>query len=644
MDLPVIMMSEDGGTSTVMKGIRHGACYYLIKPIRIEELQNIWQHVVRKKHNESKDFDYSVNIEDNDRHTRSSDDVDYASSANEGTDPSASKKPRVVWSVELHQQFVNAVNQLGIDKAVPKKILELMRVPRLTRENVASHLQKYRLYLKRLSQQQNGMTSSFGGATDRSMGPGGFGRFDLSALAASGQLSPQALAALPADLLGRINAANALGMSTADESLMLQASLQDANSNLIRRPGQTLVNDQGNSLQRFPGYLEPKQFAPAQQQQMPHFVNGCSSVSDPIETGFSTLQSQLNPSSAVGGMDSTRQLNGNAGSDSQKNALLMQLIHQRQESNQHNHQMLANAMQPSNLGQSKSPPLHNGELHFSPVGSGGTQAFPKEVRRRTSFGSPENGRGYLGNNMSIISGSEEVNHLSTIAYGRSTTEVSVSGGGSSLPAIDCKSQSVASLSRNEYAISNTTSASSPVSTEMGARMDMPEIKRLIGINNIMSSPNMSGSRTGITMANDIGQMSRENGRPSWEGLNMAATQDSTLSAIGHEKASHGTKGVNVVPIQDAAQMGNFAFCAEGSSFAQNTFPSINKHSQNLNEVSEANMRLKVKAEREADFSMNMRNEYLIPSEPFTEDLMNMLMTQHSNGSGLAEDGFNLERL
>lgn len=27
----------------------------------------------------------------------------------------AAKKPRVVWSVEMHQQFVNAVNQLGID-------------------------------------------------------------------------------------------------------------------------------------------------------------------------------------------------------------------------------------------------------------------------------------------------------------------------------------------------------------------------------------------------------------------------------------------------------------------------------------------------------------------------------------------------
>jgi hypothetical protein len=27
----------------------------------------------------------------------------------------ASKKPRVVWSVDMHQQFVLAVNQLGVD-------------------------------------------------------------------------------------------------------------------------------------------------------------------------------------------------------------------------------------------------------------------------------------------------------------------------------------------------------------------------------------------------------------------------------------------------------------------------------------------------------------------------------------------------
>jgi len=36
----------------------------------------------------------------------------------ESDDPSASKKPRVVWSVELHQQFVSAVNQLGLDSMI----------------------------------------------------------------------------------------------------------------------------------------------------------------------------------------------------------------------------------------------------------------------------------------------------------------------------------------------------------------------------------------------------------------------------------------------------------------------------------------------------------------------------------------------
>ena len=37
----------------------------------------------------------------------------------------------------------------GIKNAVPKTILQLMNVEGMTRENVASHLQKYRLHLKR---------------------------------------------------------------------------------------------------------------------------------------------------------------------------------------------------------------------------------------------------------------------------------------------------------------------------------------------------------------------------------------------------------------------------------------------------------------------------------------------------------------
>ncbi|XP_039025200.1 two-component response regulator ARR2-like [Hibiscus syriacus] len=62
------------------------------------------------------------------------------------------KKPRVVWTQELHALFVSAVNQLGSGHDIPKKILERMQamnITYLTRSNIASHLQKYRMHLKR---------------------------------------------------------------------------------------------------------------------------------------------------------------------------------------------------------------------------------------------------------------------------------------------------------------------------------------------------------------------------------------------------------------------------------------------------------------------------------------------------------------
>lgn len=70
----------------------------------------------------------------------------------ETEDPSGKtlKRPRLVWTPQLHKRFVDVVAHLGIRDAVPKTIMQLMNVEGLTRENVASHLQKYRLYLKRI--------------------------------------------------------------------------------------------------------------------------------------------------------------------------------------------------------------------------------------------------------------------------------------------------------------------------------------------------------------------------------------------------------------------------------------------------------------------------------------------------------------
>ncbi|KAH7287400.1 hypothetical protein KP509_32G054500 [Ceratopteris richardii] len=60
----------------------------------------------------------------------------------------AKKKMKVDWTPDLHRRFVQAVEQLGVDKAIPSRILELMGVKCLTRHNVASHLQKYRSHRK----------------------------------------------------------------------------------------------------------------------------------------------------------------------------------------------------------------------------------------------------------------------------------------------------------------------------------------------------------------------------------------------------------------------------------------------------------------------------------------------------------------
>ncbi|KAL8137821.1 hypothetical protein V2J09_003822 [Rumex salicifolius] len=149
MDLPVIMMSVDGETSRVMKGVQHGACDYLLKPIRMKELKNIWQHVFRKRMIEVRDIESYDSIDDihlfrnaadlaDDGHffsggdqifLKKRKDIDKKYGDKDSNDPSSNKKQRVVWSVDLHQKFVKA---------------------------------KYRLYLSRL-QKENGLKNACGG-------------------------------------------------------------------------------------------------------------------------------------------------------------------------------------------------------------------------------------------------------------------------------------------------------------------------------------------------------------------------------------------------------------------------------------------------------------------------------------------------
>ncbi|CAL5438192.1 unnamed protein product [Camellia sinensis] len=159
-----LVLSINDDPKLVMEGITHGACDYLVKPVRIEELRNTWQHVIRRKKFESKNQNKSStqdkahqgngeggeggptttgNSDQNGKLNRKRKDEEEEGEENENDndDASSQKKPRVVWSIELQGKFVAVVNQLGIERAVPKRILDLMNVEGITRENVASHLQ-----------------------------------------------------------------------------------------------------------------------------------------------------------------------------------------------------------------------------------------------------------------------------------------------------------------------------------------------------------------------------------------------------------------------------------------------------------------------------------------------------------------------
>ncbi|KAJ6697772.1 TWO-COMPONENT RESPONSE REGULATOR [Salix purpurea] len=232
MDLPVIMLSANGDPKLVMKGITHGACDYLLKPVRIEELKNIWQHVIRRKKCDNKDRNSSDNrdkpnqgsseatpdqkLNKKRKDQNEDEDEDRDENENENEDPATQKKPRVVWSVELHRKFVAAVNQLGIDKAVPKKILDLMNVEKLTRENVASHLQKYRLYLKRIStvaNQQANMVAALGSSDASYLQMNSMSGLGLHNLAGSGQFHNTPFRSLPSSgMLSRLNSPAVLGI------------------------------------------------------------------------------------------------------------------------------------------------------------------------------------------------------------------------------------------------------------------------------------------------------------------------------------------------------------------------------------------------------------------------------------------------
>ncbi|KAK4860480.1 hypothetical protein QYF36_024579 [Acer negundo] len=135
MDIPVVFVTAEDNQSSIMKGIMHGATDYLLKPVRIQEIKNIWQHVVRKRLSTIEKSSITRDII-NSKESRPSNKLkEKVIIKNEDEDDEANsrsscqKKPRLKWSLELHRRFVNAVQQLGDVNLQLREVFRFVRIP-----------------------------------------------------------------------------------------------------------------------------------------------------------------------------------------------------------------------------------------------------------------------------------------------------------------------------------------------------------------------------------------------------------------------------------------------------------------------------------------------------------------------------------
>ncbi|KAK4358475.1 hypothetical protein RND71_020704 [Anisodus tanguticus] len=176
--LPVMLMSAEDKDGTILKGLMDGAAVFIAKPMS-NDLRDLWQYAalqdkkgkrpvveeresIEKSSNCNKRRVHEVGesasyiCENCHQHIKkgTSKRKSAIKQGNADIENSANyvvpKKAKVKWTMALHNKFLVAITEIGFDRVAPLNILDHMKVPGLTRDNVASHLQRYRIFLRKV--------------------------------------------------------------------------------------------------------------------------------------------------------------------------------------------------------------------------------------------------------------------------------------------------------------------------------------------------------------------------------------------------------------------------------------------------------------------------------------------------------------
>lgn len=132
-------MSADDNENTMLGSLFKGAALYLIKPITLNDMKNLWQFAFLKNSEKTLVADGESSVQgESSEESASDEDTESQSFENkrkqslqkgkriapeetekdeeeENYDSSVLKKPKLTWTNELHDRFLQAIKVLGID-------------------------------------------------------------------------------------------------------------------------------------------------------------------------------------------------------------------------------------------------------------------------------------------------------------------------------------------------------------------------------------------------------------------------------------------------------------------------------------------------------------------------------------------------